>query len=95
MNRPVKAWIPRHMSPAAIMLLIHCHCICTPIQDSPVNKENLEWFLRDGIIELADEDSDHESGYTTTEKGKMWLQMMEDTPMPVTKLVDPRIKETK
>ena len=92
MNLPTKAWIPRQMSPAAILLLIHCHYLCEPIKDSPVNRRNLSWFLQDGIIETNDSDS----GYTTTDKGKMWLSMMEATPMPVSKLVDPRItKENK
>jgi hypothetical protein len=59
------------------------------IRECQPQKEIRNWFLRDGIIEPWDAYSP-EPIYRTTEKGRRWLDLICDTPMPVQKWIDPR-----
>ena len=75
------------ISPAYLEILIHCHCVPSPIEDS----DAVELFLRDGIIE-PDPRRNGPGMYQTTDKGAAWLEMMLATPYPVNKWIDPRLE---
>jgi hypothetical protein len=82
----VDSW-QAHMCPAALALLVHCHELCDPIPESTVNSEIMKWFLAEGVVK---ECGDFGCGYTTTERGRKWMEMFLKTPMPEQKWVDPR-----
>jgi len=76
------------MSPLAIRLILHVHAIAEPIENitSPAVKELMDEFLRDGLIATWD----FGSGYQTTERGRIWVDMICATPIPVMAWIDPR-----
>jgi hypothetical protein len=77
------------MSPLAVEMLIW---FCTRgAEAGPFHnigrdpqQEILSWFLRDGIIDRGDEFA------RATDKGKAWLSLILNTPMPVNRWTDPR-----
>lgn len=77
------------MNPAFLSVLIHCHAVAEPLQGSPVHRDAVMFFLNNGIIAVDDRDG---SGYATTERGRRWLEMILETPMPVQIWTDPRVK---
>lgn len=78
----------RHVSPAVLSVLIHCHALVEPLPESAVHGGTVKWFLEEGIIEPCPRD--RSCGYTTTERGRKWLDMILATPMPVSRWIDPR-----
>lgn len=76
------------MSPAEMSILIHCHALAKPLSESVVTSDTIKWFLAEGIIEH--DGREHSSGFKTTERGRKWLEMCLETPMPIMRWVDPR-----
>ena len=73
------------MSPSDIEVLIHCH-VCPrphPRIDAPAVRDAINRFCDHGIIIYTDENT-----YTTTDRGKAWLQMILNTPFPTRAWVD-------
>lgn len=72
-------------SPSDIEVLIHCHSCPYPHPriDAPAVSEAISWFCSLGIIDAIGEDT-----YITTERGKAWLQMIQNTPFPTRAWVD-------
>jgi len=75
------------MSPSDLEVLIHYHCdpYQYPRYDDHVVVEATKKFLQDDIIKV---DNRSDSGYSTTEKGKAWINMILKTPHPVQCWVD-------
>lgn len=77
------------MTPNDIEVLLHVHCSPEPHprQDAPAVESTIDAFLHSGLIEprvrLA-------GMYTTTERGKMLVEMLCATPWPEQRWVDPR-----
>ena len=71
------------MTPNDIEILIHYH-VCPKVHPrdyAPAVKQSINKFLRDGIIK-HDSQSQRGHHYTTTEKGRAWLEMILKTPYP-------------
>ena len=78
-------------SPSDIEVLIHCHALpeVHPRITAPAVEDALRRFLRDGIIETYGQ----KGMYTTTMKGKAWLEMILETPYPELEYVNPLTKK--
>jgi hypothetical protein len=59
--------------------------------DSPLKRQTLERFQQHGLIEGA---SDCERGYRATERTKVYIDALCETPWPVQKWVMPSVSET-
>ena len=81
------------MTPNDLEILIHCHVSPTrhPRIDYHAVRESINKFIKDGIIEeSADRDGPHY--YTTTDKGRAWIEMILRTPYPRQVWVDEKGK---
>ena len=80
----------RH-TPAEIEILLYCHYSAErhPRLDVPYVEKTIQKFLSEGILEPYGE----AGMYTTTMKGKGWVEMIISTPYPELIYADPRTKE--
>ena len=76
------------VSPSDLEVLIHFHCCPTPHprMHSPAVMSAVDKFVEAGILQ----ESDEESGYATTERGRKFLDMILATPYPQHVWIDPR-----
>lgn len=70
---------PSKMCPAFLDVLVHCHCIPTPLPESGINRQAVEMFLEDEIIRSH---PDVKGAYCTTKKGAAWLEAIMAVPYP-------------
>jgi len=76
-------------TPNDLEVLLHYYVSPTPhprLTASAV-QESISRFLTNGILEKSDV---WDSGYTVTNRGKAWLEMLLATPYPVYVWADPR-----
>ena len=78
-------------TPNGISVLLHHHSTTTPHPqaDAPAVREAVTNLVDGGLLQLSD-DPERENGYETTDKGRMYVNMLCDTPWPEQRLVDPR-----
>ena len=76
-------------TPLHISLMIHCYAIAEPIPNrgAPAVEEYLRQLTNFGLIK---EDDKYASGFTATERGVAWMNMLRSTPLPELRYVDPR-----
>jgi hypothetical protein len=77
------------MTPNDIEVLLHCHCSLEPHprNHAPAVEAALGMFIRQGIIECGSK----KDTFNVTERGAVLVQMLCDTPFPITNWTDPRI----
>lgn len=84
------------MTPLHIGLLLHHHCHCEPYSEhDPRHAESsaVSEYRKHLILEdLLTVDAQSGSGYMTTERGKALVQMLCDTPYPISEWVNPLTK---
>ena len=88
----------KKLTPSDLEVLIHCHTSPRqhPRVTAPAIQEALSFWLSHEAIEVVDRPVDTaDTGtqvpiYSTTAKGRKWLQMMLETPEPVREWHDPR-----
>jgi predicted transcriptional regulator len=70
------------ISPLTIKIMIHYHV--SPEEIEHVNAPAVQSTIR-GLIqhEMLEKNAKRSNKYLVTEKGKKWLEMLEDTPFPV------------
>ena len=76
-----------------ISVIIHYHTCPEkhPQHDAIAVREARELFLREGMIKpVTMNDSILSDVFVTTERGEKFIDMLRDTPFPVTKHIDPR-----
>lgn len=82
------------MSPLHIHLLLHYYALAEPPNQRYCNrdaeKDYTDSLVGCGLIEF---DVASPAGYTTTERGMAYVRMICNTPLPVSKWIDPRTKE--
>ena len=77
------------LTPNGLEILIHYH-VCNfqhPGSDAPAVQEAIDKFIGLGILKRIT------NQYYLTRKGKVWLQMILETPCPETIFIDPRTNE--
>lgn len=77
------------MSPFKMDVLMHYYCMAVPhpkVMSKGV-QEYIHDLVEDGVM-IMDEESG--TGFRMTEKGYAWIQMILDTPMPISVWTDPR-----
>ena len=81
------------MTPIHINLILHHHCHCEPYSKNNqdhANSQAVNKFRQDLLDNgILVEDSESGSGYMTTEKGVALVRMLESTPYPKSKWVNP------
>ena len=77
------------MTPLAIEVLLHSYYSPEPHprRDAPAVREIIDSFLMMDVIKPIP--SWGEGAYTTTNKGRAWVQMICSTPLPVEAWIDP------
>lgn len=79
------------LSPCDLEFLLHCY-YCPAVYErinAPAIQEARDYFLANDIIKPVP----NELFFTTTEKGKFWINEILKTPMPVQKWVSGKQKE--
>lgn len=79
--------VKHKLKPAELEFLLHCYIFGEPHpqEDAPTYKNAAQFFLREGIIANRSEEERVEhggGGYSVTARGKAWLQLILNTPMP-------------
>jgi 5-keto 4-deoxyuronate isomerase len=74
------------MTPVDLEVLLHCHYKTEMLSNAPSYQRAKNRFISAGIIEACGGGC----GYTTTERGKVWLSMLLETPYPTASWADPR-----
>lgn len=79
--------------PLKIVMMLHYYAIAAPYAEyDPAHRESQavahfrDELIRDGLIEA---DPASPSGYTATERGRVWVDMICDTPLPIQKWSPP------
>jgi hypothetical protein len=77
-------------TPLHLTLLIHIYGVAGPIpnREFPAQRQYLEELAELGLIGMNL--MDHDSPATITERGKVYLDMVLSTPLPIQKWADPR-----
>lgn len=82
------------MTHCEIETLLHYHCKAEPLKNAwaPAYTAAIERFLAVGLIE---HDMGSASGFRTTERGRVMVEMLRNVPMPVKRILwcDPRTGE--
>lgn len=78
-----------NITPLHISLMIHYHAINEPTYapEVPAVIKYTKELLTANLIVCH---PDSHSGYISTERGVLWLKMLQETPFPVLKYIDPR-----
>lgn len=80
--------------PFALNMILHYHCTPAPWENtSPVTDEWRQYFLREGLLTGPIQRNDGDDPYLITEKGRHFVFMLCDTPLPVSGWRDPRTGE--
>ena len=76
------------MTPVVIEVALHCYYRCEALPLTPAVESALCTLITEGLIEVTQ----GEPGYKMTDKGRKYVRMLIETPMPVdsTKWQDPR-----
>lgn len=76
------------MSPSDLEVLIHCHGSCEvhPRGGAPAVNDGIKKLLDHGMIKLIGEKREI---YTTSSKGRMWLDYILNVPLPVNSWIIP------
>lgn len=77
-----------HMPPGQISLLLHYHFSPAEPDRNNMTREWTDHFLSNDLIERREDGM----GYTTTERGRAFVEMLCNTPLPISKWVDPRVE---
>jgi hypothetical protein len=85
-DRPMRTFAPCDIE---VLIWYHVRCEPHPTAYSPAVSSALKRFIRDRILEPNELTG---SGYTTTARGKKWLEMILATPYPELLWFDPRDK---
>lgn len=83
------------MNPNEIEIMIHCHTsrATNPRRHAPAVKEAMSMLEAAEMIKPAIPESGADADYfVTTEKGKKYIEMLCETPMPEKVWSDPRFK---
>ena len=77
------------LTPNDIEVLIHCHCHPEPHPrlNAPAVSDAIQRFLRQGLIETVE---DSNNTWATTERGRVLIDMLCETPLPEQRWFDPR-----
>jgi hypothetical protein len=80
------------MSPSDLEVLIHYHVSPEPHsrRNAPAVRDAIDRFFGDGILESLPDDAKQ---YTTTARGRKFLEMILSTPYPKLVWIDPRKEE--
>jgi hypothetical protein len=76
------------MTPNDLDILIHYY-VCPDIHEryyAPAVMESCREFVQSGIFVSSGEDGI----FSVTEKGRAWMELILNTPMPILKWIDPR-----
>ena len=79
------------INPVAIMTLLHCYVYPTLPNnyETPAVNGVITWLVTNELITPKLDRNDAIEYFDTTEKGKVWVQMLCSTPLPKQAWVDP------
>jgi len=84
------------MTPLHIRLMLHYYAIASEYEplEAKATQEYLTELVNDGLLKYR-VPNDYTNSYEATERGKIWVQMILNTPYPQQEWVDPRNQDNK
>lgn len=79
------------MNPAQLRVLLHSHYMSDPLERSSTVRDAIALLLSEDLIKDREGvDPLTRNGYETTDRGRAYIKMLCDTPLPVLEWRDPR-----